>query len=133
MKHTIRQTAKGYIINVKEGRRKYTYFLWDEQHTKERYIEYILKYNQYKIGEPFGDNIYPIYVDYTTYKKIDADNHPTNVIIRKYKMCVIWTYYRSFVTEDTKPKVLKQYANELKSNLKLLGLDGLYKFVQAQA
>ena len=133
MTYTLSPTPKGYIITVIEKRKKYKYFLWDEQHTKEKYIEYVIRHNEYRLGQPFGNDIYPIYFNYKAIKQVDEDSKPINQLSKHIKMTAIWKYYRSFITEDTSPKLIKQYANEFKSNLSLLGLDGLYEFVQAQA
>ena len=133
MTYSLKETNKGWIISVKEKRKKVNYFLWDAEHTKEKYIHYILTYGEYKIGQPFGDDIYPIYFNYTAVKKIDHATKPSNMLTIAFKQNRIWAYYRSFITETTPKKVIKQYAEELKSNLSLLGLDGLYEFVQAQA
>ena len=131
MNYTLRETPKGYIITVKEKRRKHKYFLWDIEHVKEKYIHYILTYGEYELGEPFGDNIHPIYLKQNAIKKVD--NAYENTLSDSIKKSRIWNYYRSFITDDSPKKVIKQYADELTSNLQLMGLDGLYQFIQAQA
>ena len=132
MKYTIRETNKGYVIDVRENRERYKFFLWDEQHIKHKYIPYILKYGSYTVGEPFN-NIHPIYVKSDVFRKIDEDNSPAGIFIRKTKTDTIWLYYRSLISDKENPKLIKHYAKELKSNLSLLGVDALYEYIQAQA
>lgn len=133
MTYSLLKTPKGWVISVTEKRKTCKYFLWDVEHTKQKYIKYILSYGEYRLGEPFGNNIYPIYLNHITVKKIDEASKPVNILTDSYKKSKIWSYYRSFITDDTPKKVIKQYANELQNNLELLGLDGLFQFVQAQA
>ena len=133
MQYTIKPTAKGYIISVKEKKKKYVYFLRDDKHTKERYIGFILKHYDFWLGEPFGDNIYPIHVDYKVFNKIDDDIRPINLAVNQYKRSVVFSYYRSFITETTPKKIIKQYADEFKTNLSQMGLDALYEYVKTQA
>ena len=133
MTYKLIQTRKGWIISVIQDKKKFTYFLWDVDHTKEKYIHYILTYSEYTLGKPFGSGIHPIYINNTAVKKINDATKPIEVFIQAFKKQVIWLYYRSFITETTPKKIIKQYADDFKSNLELLGLDGLYQFVQAKA
>lgn len=133
MTYKLIQTRKGWIISVIQDKKKFKYFLWDVDHTKEKYIHYILTYSEYTLGKPFGSGIHPIYINNTAVKKINDATKPIEVFIQAFKKQVVWSYYRSFITETTPKKIIKQYADDFKSNLELLGLDGLYQFVQAKA
>ena len=128
---TLTPTPKGYVITVTEKRKKHKYFLWDTTHTMDKYIPYILKHKKFKLGCPFGDDIYPIYISNYTRNNIAKDMSPVNRLSKYIKMRAIWNYYRHFCkADDTPKKVIKQYADELSSQLDLLGLDGLYEYVQ---
>jgi hypothetical protein len=133
MTYSLKQTNKGWIITVTENKTKLNYFLWDVEHSKEKYIPYILSYGEYTLGKPFGGGIHPIYFNSNAVKKIDDASKPINIVSQAFKQSVVWSYYRSFITETTPKKIIKQYADEFKTNLQLMGLDGLYQFVQAQA
>lgn len=133
MKYSITETKKGWVISVRENKKKCNYFLWDEEHTKAKYIEYILSYGDYSLGKPFGNGIHPIYLHDKAINRIDQVISPIGVFTQSFMKREIWKYYRSFITDSSPKKVIKQYADELKTNLSLLGLDGLYQFVQAQA
>ena len=64
---------------------------------------------------------------------ITKDLSPVNKFTKAHKLVVIWNYYRSFCKADNTPKkVVKHYANELKSQLELLGVDGLYDYILNQ-
>ena len=133
MTYKLVQTQKGWIISVMQDKKKFKYFLWDVEHTKEKYIHYILTYSEYTLGKPFGGGIYPLYINSKAISVIDNASKPIEIFTQAFKKQVVWSYYRSFITETTPKKIIKQYADEFKSNLELLGLDGLYQFVQAQA
>lgn len=132
MKYSLKQTPKGWVISLRKNRHKVNYFLYDIEHTKEVYIPYVLFYNKYRLGQPFGNDIYPIYIDNKAIKEVDDASMPINILTDTIKKNTIWYYYRSFITETTPKKIIKQYADELKNNLNLMGLEGLYQYIQTQ-
>lgn len=137
----IYESPKGYMIYLVDNRVTIAkYFLRDDKHCLlVKYIPSIIQSKQFVLGAPFGDNrdIYPIVVfDYSILQPV---NIPVNIpekycnthnLSTFFKRRAIWDYYRALVQgKNNKPRLIKYWANELKYNLRELGIDKLYILV----
>lgn len=123
MRCKIRETNSGYVINLSEKGKKMKFFLKDCSHTLESHIPNILSKGNYKIGKPFGNDIYPIYIKEEINPSLPKHN---------YKTMAIWNYYRELVRKNETPRNIKKYANEMRSKLLSIGIDALYTYVQKE-
>lgn len=135
MKLYINRSPKGHVIYLYSNNTRVKYFFKDEQHVfNKAYIERMIKQDMFTVKNvPFGDGIYPIHLNLR--KKLEIAKETVNTIkvnclITSYKMNKIWMYYRGLVSQNDKPRFIKKYAEEMKTKLSLLGVDGLYSLIQ---
>ena len=125
----IYESPKGYMIYLVDNRVTIArYFLRDDKHCLLKYIPSIIELKQFVLGVPFGRDmdIYPIIsFDYSSIQYCNTHNLSTF-----FKRRAIWDYYRALVQgKSNKPRLIKYWANELRYNLRELGIDKLYILV----
>jgi hypothetical protein len=117
MKLEYYSTPSGYMIILNENNKKCKLFLRDINHIAENSIPKFIANNDFILGKPFGNDIYPILSFKPKQKSISFDFYKRNIVLK---------YYMTLSEKEGKEDSIIKYARKLKKDIKTIGIDCLY-------